>query len=76
MAEEPTNAQETDIVKRLRYWEGEYHYPAGLLTEAAFAIEIYRQALEKIVPLGGAPGLIADLALSRREFLFGPRHPR
>jgi hypothetical protein len=27
------------LINRLREWEGEYHYPAGLMTEAADALQ-------------------------------------
>jgi hypothetical protein len=36
------------IVKELRQWEGEYHYPAGLLERAAAIIWYYHDALNRI----------------------------
>ena len=37
------------LVERLRQWEGEYHYPAGLLAEAADRIEELEQELEQLL---------------------------
>ena len=36
------------LVERLRHWEGDYHYPAGLLTEAADRIEELEKELEQL----------------------------
>jgi hypothetical protein len=41
------------LAERLRHWEGEYHYPAGLLLEAAERIEELERQLEA---LGLSPG--------------------
>jgi hypothetical protein len=46
MSREPDPAEATrlrpDVVDRLRYYEGDYHYPGGLLNEAAQTITALR----------------------------------
>jgi hypothetical protein len=39
---------DADIVEQLEYWEGEYHYPAGLLTVAAEEIKRLRSVLNDV----------------------------
>ncbi len=39
------NSRNRDISKDLRTWEGEYHYPAGLLRTAAEEIDWLRDRL-------------------------------
>ena len=36
---EPPQSEKQSLAWRLRNWEGEYHYPSGLLDEAAAALE-------------------------------------
>lgn len=42
---ENKNVDNSNIVNELRNWEGEYHYPSGLLTRAADEIMRLRRQL-------------------------------
>lgn len=53
-----------DLVEELRNWEGEYHYPAGLLNEAANEIERLRGALADILTADETSTLAGAVAIA------------